>query len=876
MRAQRSVAAILFTDIVDSTVRAADLGDREWRRLQLEHHARVRRELKRFGGREANTAGDGFLAAFERPASAIRCAAAIRESLKELGLEIRAGVHAGEVDGSGRDLGGLGVHVGARVAAAADPGEVLVSGTVRELVVGSGFEFEDRGDRELKGVPGRWRLYALTGLPAGPALQTGRWIPEMKLGTAAAIGGGLLFLVAVAAAVHFDWIGGGVPAASGELSRSVIATMPFTVRGAEDIAYLSEGMVNLLGTKLDGAGDLRSVDTRALLGAIHRRGDSELDPRDAAEVAGNFGAGLYVLGEIVGVGDRLRIDAALYRTDTAESMAEASAEGAAEDVFALVDEVAAGILGNMDGDPGARVQRIAAVTTSSLPALKAYLNGERAFRAGEYGAAAEAFQTAVEEDSLFALAYYRLAAAAEYSALRDDIAVIAMEKAFEHGDRLPQRDRSFLDASLAFRRGDANEAERLYRSYLGRYPDDVQAWFELGEILFHLNPLRGRPFTESREAFGRVLDLEPDNATAMLHLIRLDAWEGRIAALDSLSDRYVAVAGGGERALEVRAIQAFAHGDAERQAEVLENLRRAPDITLLFAVQSVTGTTGGPDDWERLIRLMTDPRRSQQIRGQGHLWLGCVQLATGRWREARDELDRARGLAAPALETYYRSLFRLLPFVSTSDGEIEGLLEEAGALPTSASEGEIDRSVDHQGAEPFARSYLLGLLGVRLGRAALVGSSVAELERLGGTLNAGTLGPDLARATEGYDAWRRGETAQAIGRFESMQMHVAYPLTFASEIYTLAFPRFLRAMALKEAGREEEALGWFATLETTPYELVFRGPSHLQRAEIYEESGDREQALEHYRAFVGLWENADPELQPAVERARAALERLER
>ena len=858
-----------------STERAAELGDHEWRKLQSEHHTRVRRELRRFGGREANTAGDGFLAAFERPASAIRCAAAVRDSLKELGLEIRAGVHAGEVDGSGRDLGGLGVHVGARVAAAAGPGEVLVSGTVRELVVGSGFQFEDRGERELKGVPGRWRLYVLSGLPAGPALRTGRWIPEMKLGTMAAIAGGLLLLAAVAAAVRFDWIGGGGPDASAELSRSVIATMPFTVRGAEDIAYLGEGMVNLLGTKLDGAGDLRSVDARALLGAIHRGGDGELDPRGAAEVAGSFGAGLYVLGEIVGAGDRLRIDAALYRTDTAESMAEASAEGAAEDVFALVDEVAAGILGNLDGDPGARVQRIAAVTTSSLPALKAYLDGERAFRAGEYGPAVEAFQGAVAEDSLFALAYYRLAAAAEYSALRDDIAIEAMEKAIELGDRLPPRDRSFLDASLAFRRGDANEAEGLYRSYLGQYPDDVQAWFELGEILFHLTPLHGRSSIDSRAAFGRVLDLEPDNTAAMLHLIRLDALEERIAELDSLADRYMAIAGGGERALEVRAIQAFAHDDAEREAEVVEGLRRAPDNTLKFAVLSVTGTTGGPKDWERLTRLMTESGRSAQIRGQGHLWLGSVRLATGRWREAREELDHARGLAAPALETYYRSLFRILPFVSTSDGEIEGLLEEAGALPATASEGEIDRTVDHQGAEPFVRSYLLGLLGARLGRSDLVRSSVDELERMDGTTNAGTLGSDLARAVEGYDAWRRGETAQAIERFRSIRVNVAYPLTYGSEIYTLAFPRFLWAVTLQETGRGEEALGWLATLESSPYELGFRGLSHLRRAEIYEQAGDGERAIEHYRAFLALWTDADPEFQPMVEQARAALARLE-
>jgi class 3 adenylate cyclase/tetratricopeptide (TPR) repeat protein len=885
MRSERSVTTILFTDIVDSTVRAAELGDREWRNLQSQHHARVRRELKRFGGREANTAGDGFLAAFERPASAIRCAASIRESLKELGLEIRAGIHAGEVDGRGRDLGGLGIHVGARVAAAAGPGEVLASGTVRELVVGSGFQFEDRGERELKGVPGRWRLYALTGLPPGPPFRTGRWIPELRYRTAGMIAGGLILLLAALAAVRFDWIGGEGPAGSESLSASVVATMPFTVRGSGDVAYLGEGMVNLLGTKLDGAGDLRSVDSRALLGAINRGVEGELDPQSAAEMAGRFGAGLYVLGEIVEAGDRLRIDATLYRTETAESMAEASAEGAAEDVFAMVDEIAAGILGNLDGDPGARVERIAAVTTSSLPALKAYLSGEQAFRAGEFGAATEAFQRAVEQDSMFALAYYRLAAAAEYSTLRGDIAVSAIEKAVQFSDRLAPRERSFLDASLAFRRGDVDEGERLYRSYLGHYPDDVQAWFDLGEILYHLNVLRGRPSTESREAFGRVLDFEPDNATAMLHLIRLEAGDGRIAAMDSLVDRYMTIAGEGERVLEVRAIQAFAHGSATEEEEVLSALRTAPDITLLLAVAngslygasavSRTAATGGPEDWERLVRLMTEPSRSPQIRGQGYLWLGCVMLARGRWGDARQELERARGLAAPALEIYYRSILRLLPFVTTTDEDIEALLDDVRAIPIQPGEGDLDPTVDHHGVEPFVQSYLVGLLGSRLGRADLVGSSVAELERMGGTPDARTLGPDLARAIEGYDGWRRHESDLALDRFEAMELNVAYPLTFVSELYSLAFPRYLRAMSLQELGRGEEAIGWYATLEVSPFEFVFRGPSHLHRAEIYEQSGETRRAIEHYRAFLALWTDADPEFQPMVAQARAALARLE-
>jgi class 3 adenylate cyclase len=157
----RVLATLLFTDIVGSTARAAELGDRRWRQLLDEHDATVRRELTRFGGREVDTAGDGFFASFDGPARAIRCARGIDEAVVPLDLQVRAGVHTGEVEIRGSGLGGLAVHIAARVAALAGAGEVLVSGTVKDLLAGSGIDFDDRGERELKGVPGTWRVFAV-------------------------------------------------------------------------------------------------------------------------------------------------------------------------------------------------------------------------------------------------------------------------------------------------------------------------------------------------------------------------------------------------------------------------------------------------------------------------------------------------------------------------------------------------------------------------------------------------------------------------------------------------------------------------------------------------------------------------------------------
>ncbi|HJS25595.1 MAG TPA: adenylate/guanylate cyclase domain-containing protein, partial [Actinomycetota bacterium] len=158
----RMLATILVTDIVDSTARASAMGDRVWREVLERHHELVRRELERFRGTEIDTAGDGFLATFDGPARAIRCAVAVRDGVRSLGLEIRAGLHTGEVELVSDGVRGIAVHTGARVAGEAGPGEILVSSTVKDLVAGAGIAFEDRGAHALKGVPEAWRLFQVT------------------------------------------------------------------------------------------------------------------------------------------------------------------------------------------------------------------------------------------------------------------------------------------------------------------------------------------------------------------------------------------------------------------------------------------------------------------------------------------------------------------------------------------------------------------------------------------------------------------------------------------------------------------------------------------------------------------------------------------
>jgi pimeloyl-ACP methyl ester carboxylesterase len=158
----RVLATVLFTDIVGATAKAVELGDRAWRELLQQHHEAIRRQLARFRGKEIDTSGDGFFASFDGPARAIRCACAVVSAVRELGMDVRAGLHTGECELVDGKVGGIAVHIGARIAAQAEPGEVLVSRTVKDLVAGSGIDFQDRGEPQLKGVPGEWQLYVVT------------------------------------------------------------------------------------------------------------------------------------------------------------------------------------------------------------------------------------------------------------------------------------------------------------------------------------------------------------------------------------------------------------------------------------------------------------------------------------------------------------------------------------------------------------------------------------------------------------------------------------------------------------------------------------------------------------------------------------------
>ena len=323
------------------------------------------------------------------------------------------------------------------------------------------------------------------------------------------VGGLLLTLALILAWVAYRRAASTAP----QVSATRLAVLPFSVRGTGSLSYLSEGMVDLLSRDLDGAGDLRTIDAGTILTAAASSVDGgTLDVERGRTVARRVGAGLYVLGSVNAIGGRVRIQAALYDgAGTGEAQTHASVEGDSTQLFELVDRLSAQLL--VKRGSGSRLAETAAVTTRSLVALKAYLDGERRLRAASLqrarlDSAITMFQRAVTEDSTFALAQYRLAVAAGW-ANRPAMATAAASRALSMSERLTQRDRRLLTAYLDFRQGAANRAEQQYRAILSDYPDDLEAQFQLADLLYHYNPLRGRHRAEARELFDQILDLDP-------------------------------------------------------------------------------------------------------------------------------------------------------------------------------------------------------------------------------------------------------------------------------------------------------------------------------------------------------------------------------
>jgi eukaryotic-like serine/threonine-protein kinase len=662
------------------------------------------------------------------------------------------------------------------------------------------------------------------------ALPRARKVPWRRIGVAA----GVALTVALGA-----WALRRNVAAAPTRSRTTLAVLPFTVRGSPALAYMREGMVELLSTKLDGAGELRAVDPRAVLSAL-RRQTTEVGPDDGSATARRFGAGRFILGSVLQMGDTLRLDAALYDADGVRQ-ASAQAEVRENELGRGVDDLARLLLGRLSSGTGDRLTSLGAVTTSSYPALRAYLEGQQAFRALNLDSAITAFQQAVALDSTFALAWYRLATAAAWT-LREDLFDGASAQAVRHSNRLSVSDRALLEALRTWQSGRLADAEQQYRAIVEAHPDEAETalvraveldsadWQARG----HLKWLRRRLGQLDQ---ARALDLPRDTASSSYPFERPDAPQA-----------------------------------AKLQERVLKSSESAPPERLHLDALSMF-QEGFDAPGRRLTRALADPSRPPGWRAHAHLLLATLQLERGRWGAAESELVVAEQLA-PDEGLPYRALFALSSSVLAPDSTLHRLAARlrvwaAGRVPDQAG-SKIFVLGALNGSRVIVRHYLLGLLELRLGDPT---GALAQADSLAGIQDSeteGSLAWDCAATIRAIAAFDKGDPAAALGELERQRLVILdYRFVWPFHSHTVA--RMLRATALTRLGRDREALVWVEGLTHPEFPLLHRAlvaQALRQEGEIYERLGERAHAAEAYGKFIQLWADGDPAAQAQVKAAR--------
>ncbi|HEX6590184.1 MAG TPA: BTAD domain-containing putative transcriptional regulator [Longimicrobiales bacterium] len=633
-----------------------------------------------------------------------------------------------------------------------------------------------------------------------------------------------------------------------------IAVLPFDVRGSDELEYLGEGLALLLSAKLDGAGPIRGVDPDAVFNFLERS-DAATAPARGREVAARFEAAEYVLGTVIEAGGRISVRIGLYAAD-GTLRTQASADAADEaGVFALVDEAARALIAVRLGAEAERLMRVAAQTTSSLPALKAYLEGERAYRKGRFAEAVSAFERAAVADSTFALAHYRLSLASLWAEVPDTLPFDADARALRHASRLSEHDRLLLRAYDAWRRGAADEAERIYRNVLATYPDDGEAALMLGETLFHYNPARGRPIAEARDPLERVLRVDPEHWGALWHLLLLAGNERRDDDFRALTQHLASLGPSAGEAVELEALSAFRWRDETRIAAALADVGAGHPLDAHDVAWRLAVYLDDPRAALRVMRAFTSDERDDWFRQNAHVQIAWLSFALGRDREALREIRVVEQEGGLAPVEYAMGVG--LPHRSPQPAQRE-------AFRTA-----LDAWRPREGLDPAMRAYYHALADLALQDTTRALLTASRIER--------------AEGYAPFAAWIRAEVALIGGRpAESVRLLESAPLerwfgwASSSPVFGAPNLRWTRAEALRALGRDEEALAWYGTFgEGGMHDLAWLAPAHLRSAWIEERLGRPEAAARHYRAAIELWRDADAGLQPVVQQARARLREIE-
>ncbi len=581
-----------------------------------------------------------------------------------------------------------------------------------------------------------------------------------------------------------------------------IAVLPFAVRGGRDLEYLREGMVDLLTPAFDATGLLRGVDPNSSIGAARARNATTIDSATARTLAEGLGASRYVVGSVVRAGSGFTLLATLYhaagKVVARSQINVANAEYLSAGVESLVRQLVAAEL----QAPGDTVAGLAAMMTTSNRALRAYLDGERELRDARPAAAVTHFTRAVQEDSLFALAWYRLARAARWSEV-DSLNTRAIQRAFDLSATLPLRLQQLVRGYHALRVGSPAEAERKFRQIVSDYPTDVDAWMLLGETLFDNNQFQGRPTNDAVDAFRRVMALDMRNREVTVYLMELAARANRRGELDTLFQMYFSPNSAGEQP-GIRQTYLALHARRALLAERTIDDPASAQIALRRAGSAASDLRAA----RKFASVLALPSNSSTMRVEG-----LLALVTFDWSDGQREAASRRWRDAAILDANATLLHRALMFVAPTDSVNADTLRavrralETEPIPVSAPG---DLSHDEQRS---LRVYLGGLLSRQLRDTVALWRAG---EQLATARRSDRVAAPLRAALRGHLAIARRNNTDAVVAFESSVVSIPFEIRSRVPALGQQVDRFAHAEALRALGRAPEAKRWYASILDGP------------------------------------------------------------
>ncbi|MES2177945.1 MAG: BTAD domain-containing putative transcriptional regulator [Gemmatimonadota bacterium] len=692
---------------------------------------------------------------------------------------------------------------------------------------------------------------APTPAPPGAAPRT-RW-PRYAMAGGVALAGALAILA--------FW----PRSSASDFSGSRIAVLPFTHIGAAETRYLSQGVVDLLATKLDGAGELQAVDPRAMHTRVGSDSTLSSSPERAKAIAREFRAGYYLLGNVTQAGRSIHLRATLYDHD---GRTQGRAESTAEDesaLFRAVDDLARVLLSELNRGSNRRLEQVAGLTTHSVPALKFYLEGDRELRGGRFSAAAQNFQEAIREDTTFALAYYRMALVLDQIG-GDSLQQVMLASAVRHSGRLSEHDRRLVEALAQFHRGSLDVAEGQYAHIVAQFPHDTEAWRQLGELVFHTAPVRGRSMLEAWHPFERLVELDPEDVSGLTHFARLAALRGDLPRLRDIHRRVARLEPGLAREAEVRLLLAYREAPRARAAQVMDTLARAFSAEDLWNWAARVATfTENPQALLDASAILARTEQPTAARAVSHVLRAQAFATLGRWRNARTEIARLQRLD-PITGSLLGGYLAVLPFAAGDASHLEAARADLmRGFPVSASRtmvmGDLE-VIPHKAM----RHALLGLVELRLGKRGAAARHADSIDAL--SVHPAHRTGQAAVVLRAALASANDQRAAALGTIEEFRReHNQRGSYWGFPAFNNALERHLRAELLLQAGREQEAFGWFASVnQDLMFNYFFLAPSHLRRGEILDRRGKRAEAKLHYEKYLALRQGADPELQGEIRR----------